>query len=95
MIPIKDIATILRDSGYPVRQTKTRGYVDDTLFTGEYARFGKNPNLYYYKKQNSTAAAAFIEEGMTTLSWSDEEPPHPQLRGRHPHRRAGPCGRSH
>ena len=73
MIPIKDISTILRNSGYPVRLTKTRGYVDDTLFTGEYARFGKNPNLYYYKKQNSTAAAAFIEEGMTTLSWSDEE----------------------
>ena len=73
MISIQEIAAILRDIGYPVRLTKTHGHIEDTLFTGEYARFGKNPNLYYYKKQDSTMAAAFIEEGMTTLSWSDED----------------------
>ena len=73
MIPINDIAAILRDSGYPVRLTKTHGYIGDILFTGEYARFGKNPNLYYYKRPDSTSAAAFIEEGKSSLGWSDED----------------------
>lgn len=72
MIPVQDIATILRDKGLPVRLTKTHGYIGDILFTGEYARFGKNPNLYYFKP-NATNAADFIEEGSAMLRWMDED----------------------
>lgn len=72
MISIQDIATILRDKGLPVRLTKTHGYIGDVFFTREYARFGKNPNLYYFKP-NAASAADFIEEGSATLSWTDED----------------------
>ncbi len=72
MIPIHNIATILRDKGLPVRLNKTHGYIEDILFTGEYARFGKNPNLYYFA-QDATKAAAFIEEGLANLRWTDED----------------------
>ena len=73
MIQLHEIASILRDSGYPVRLTKTHGYIGDILFTSEYARFGKNPNLYYYKKHDPTSAAAFIDRGCTSLEWTEED----------------------
>ena len=73
MIQLYEIASILRDGGYTVRLTKTHGYIGDVLFTSEYARFGKNPNLYYYKKQDPASAAAFIDKGCTSLEWTEED----------------------
>lgn len=72
MIELGAIAEIIADRGIVVDLTPTHGYVDDTLFTCEYVRFGKNPNLYYFK-QEPAAAADFIEEGLATLSWSSED----------------------
>lgn len=77
MASVVKIAQILSDRGYGVSVSRGRGRImadtdGDILFTGEYARFLFNPNLYYLR-DDDTAAADFIDDGIRTLAWTKDD----------------------
>ena len=76
MADIKRIAGILIDMGHDVKCVSDHGLIvngdEFTLFTGKYARFRQNPNLYYFK-DDAAAAADFIDDGLRTLVWTQED----------------------
>lgn len=76
MADIRKIAGILLDMGHDVKCVKDHGLIvhgdEFSLFTGEYARFRQNPNLYYFKDEVA-AAADFIDDGLRTLVWTQED----------------------
>lgn len=76
MADIRNIAGILIDMGHDVKCVKNHGLIvhgeEFSLFTGEYARFLQNPNLYYFK-DDAAAAADFIDDGLRTLVWTQDD----------------------
>ena len=76
MADIRNIAGILIDMGHEVKCVRDHGLIvhgdEFSIFTGEYARFRQNPNLYYFK-DGAAAAADFIDDGLRTLVWTQED----------------------
>lgn len=76
MADIRNIAGILIDMGHDVKCVKGHGLIvqgdEFSIFTGEYARFRQNPNLYYFKDE-AAAAADFIDDELRTLVWTQED----------------------